>query len=262
MTPRLLLAGVLVLAPDHRPARYDYARCLVARHKYAAAREQLAVLLADEPRNPDYLSLDATAIVGLGDHALAITRYRDLLADASPSPTPTPGAADLHLWLGHALKTVGQLPEAIAAYRTAAAVRPDFGDAYWSLANLKRYRFEDAEIARMRTEEAGADIAAVDRVHLCFALGKAGEDRGDFADAWRYYERGNALARAQHHYRADVFETNTRLQKRGLHARVLRRAHGGGACPTRSDLRGRPAARGLDPDRADPGVAFAGRRHA
>jgi len=39
-------------------------------------------------------------------------------------------------------------------YQAAAAVRPGFGDAWWSLANLKTYRFSQEEIARMRAEEA------------------------------------------------------------------------------------------------------------
>jgi tetratricopeptide (TPR) repeat protein len=203
----MLLAGVMALAPDHHPARYDYARCLVYRHKYAAAREQLARLLSIDARNPDYLSLDATAAVGLGDHERAIEVYRDLLKDA-------PASADVHLWLGHALKTIGELPQAIDYYRAAAAARADFGDAYWSLANLKRYDFEDDEIARMRAEEAGAGIASADRIHFCFALGKAYEDRGDFAESWRYYERGNVLRRAESRYRPEVLETNTREQIR------------------------------------------------
>ncbi len=201
-----LLAGVMAIAPDHVPARYDYASCLVSRHKYAQAREQLAILLAIDPRHPDYRSLEATAVVGLGDHMRAIELYRDLLADA-------PGSPDLHLWLGHALKTIGELPEAIESYRASALARPDFGDAYWSLANLKRYRFEDAEIARMQAEEAGDRIMPTDRIHLCFALGKAFEDRGEFAESWRYYEQGNALQRAESRYDPAVFETNTRLQK-------------------------------------------------
>jgi tetratricopeptide (TPR) repeat protein len=203
----LLLAGVMTLAPDHHPARYEYARCLVYRHKYAAAREQLQVLLSVDARNPDYRSLDATAAVGLGDHHHAIGLYRDLLGD-------TPDWAEVHLWLGHGLKTIGQLPEAIESYRAAAIARPDFGDAYWSLANLKRYYFTDDEIVRMRVEEAGRGIASVDRIHFCFALGKAHEDRGEFEESWRYYERGNALQRAESHYRPEVLETNTREQIR------------------------------------------------
>ncbi len=114
--------------------------------------------------------------------------------------------------MGHALKTIGQVPQAICAYRAAAAARPDFGDAYWSLANLKTYRFTDVEIARMRAEEASPAIAPEDRWHLCFALGKALEDRGETAESWACYERGNALKRAESRYRPEIIETNTRKQ--------------------------------------------------
>ncbi len=147
----------------------------------------------------------ATAAVGLGDNLRAITIYRGMLADA-------PGSADVRLWLAHALKTVGETDEAIASYRAAAAARPDFGDAYWSLANLKRYSFSDAELTEMRAREAAATTALVDRQHLCFALGKALEDRGQTAESWTYYERGNALKRADSRYRPEIIETNTRQQ--------------------------------------------------
>ena len=139
----LLLESVLILAPDYRAARYDYADTLVRRHKYALACAQVGQLLELEPGNPDYRSLAATIAVGLGEHDKAIALYRDMLADA-------PGSPDVHLWLAHALKTVGQTQEAIEAYRAAAAARPDFGDAYWSLANLKTYRFTDEEMGQMR----------------------------------------------------------------------------------------------------------------
>jgi tetratricopeptide (TPR) repeat protein len=203
----VLLEAVMELAPNHHPARYDYAQCLLQRHKYAAAREQVERLLALDPRNPEYRSLAATAAVGLGEHDAAITIYRGLLANG-----PAPAPADVHLWLGHALKTVGQVPEAIEAYRAAAAARPDFGDAYWSLANLKTYRFTEAEIAQMQAAEAAPGTALADRHHLCFALGKALEDRGEIAQSWSCYERGNALKRSESRYRPEVLETNTRKQ--------------------------------------------------
>jgi tetratricopeptide (TPR) repeat protein len=201
----LLLEAALVLAPDYRAARHDYAYTLVQRHKYAQARDELQVLLDLDPGNPEYRSLAATAFVGLGDHDRAIALYRQMIADMPEFP-------DAHLWLAHALKTVGQVPEAIEAYRAAAAARPDFGDAYWSLANLKTYRFTDEEIARMRAQEASPTTAMEDRWHLCFALGKALEDRGEMAESWRWYERGNALKRAESQYRPEIYETNTRKQ--------------------------------------------------
>jgi len=201
----LLLAAVLELAPDYRAARVDYALVLLQRHKYLQAREELDKLLRLEPLNRQYLMLYANTCVCLGEHEKALPLYRDLLAGA-------PLAADLHLSVAHCLKTLGRQSEAIEAYRNSAAARPDFGDAYWSLANLKTYRFTDDEIARMQVEEAAPTTELVDRYHLCFALGKAFEDRGRYPESFGHYERGNALKRSESRYRPEPFERNTRLQ--------------------------------------------------
>jgi predicted Zn-dependent protease len=201
----LLLEAVLILAPDYRAAKYDYANVLIKRQKFAQAEAQIRDLLQLEPGHVDYRALAGAAAVGRGDHDAAIGIYRDLLAEIPDSP-------DVQLWLGHALKTVGRVPEAVEAYRGAAAARPDFGDAYWSLANLKTYRFRDDEIDRMRTAEADPATALADRYHLCFALGKAMEDRGETEESWICYARGNALKRSESRYRPEIVETNTQKQ--------------------------------------------------
>jgi tetratricopeptide (TPR) repeat protein len=201
----LLLEAVLEIEPNYRAARHDYARALLERHKYQRAREELETLLKLDPVNRHYKTLYTSTIVGLGEHERAVTLYRELLQGA-PQP------ADLHLSIAHSLKAIGKQPESIEAYHAAAAARPGFGDAYWSLANLKTYRFSEAEIARMRGEESATGVAPVDRYHLCFALGKALEDRGEYETSWQYYERGNALKRAESRYRPEILETNTRKQ--------------------------------------------------
>ena len=202
-----LLEAVLEIEPDYRAARYDYAETLIKRQKYLQAVEQIDRLLALDPKNNNYRTLGATAAVGLGQNERAIAIYRDMLADE-------PQSWDVPLWLGHALKTVGNVPEAIESYQVAARARPNFGDAYWSLANLKMYRFPAEDILAMQREEAAATTGLVDRYHLCFALGKAFEDRGDFALSWTYYERGNALKRSESRYRPEITETNTAEQIR------------------------------------------------
>jgi tetratricopeptide (TPR) repeat protein len=201
----LLLEAVLTLAPDYRAARHDYALVLVERHKYQQARAEIEKLLQLEPQNRNFRALCATTLVGLGEHEKAIALYRQLLAGA-------PQAPDLHLSIAHSLKTIGRVAEAIESYRAAAAARPSYGDAYWSLANLKTYRFPDEEIERMRVEESAPATPLADRHHLCFALGKAWEDRGEYAQSWHYYERGNSLKRSQSRYRPQVIETNTSKQ--------------------------------------------------
>jgi tetratricopeptide (TPR) repeat protein len=201
----LLLDAVLQLAPGYQAARYDFACVLAERHKHAQARKELEALLKLEPHNRQYKTLYATTCVGLGEHEKAITLYRELLVDA-------PQAADLRLSVAHSLKTLGRREESIEAYRAAAATRPSFGDAWWSLANLKTYRFTDSEIAQMVADESASATELVDRYHLCFALGKAFEDRGDYQKSWRCYEQGNGLKRQESRYRPEIIETNTRRQ--------------------------------------------------
>ena len=218
-----LLESVLAFSPNYHLARHDYVRVLLQRHRNARALDEAKTLLRAEPSNRDYRAVYATACLALADYDEAITTYRGLIAEA-------PNAADLHLSVGHALKTLGRQRDAIASYRTAAAVTPDFGDAYWSLANLKTYRFTDDEIVCMRTQEAAPETSPADRYHLCFALGKALEDRGDFAGSFAYYERGNGLKKQEITYRADTTERNEHLQKTVFDTEFLRSRKDAG-CP-------------------------------
>jgi tetratricopeptide (TPR) repeat protein len=201
----LLLEAALRLAPNYLAARLDHVRLLIDEQKYLRARQEIDTLLRLEPGNSYYFSLYAAACVGLGEHEPAIALYRQLLA-ASPS------SADLHVSLGHALQTIGRRKEATESYQMAATVRPSFGDAWWSLANLKTYRFSQSAIAQMRAEEAAPAAQLVDRYHLCFALGKAFEDRNEYAESWQFYERGNALKRTASRYDPEIIEINTRKQ--------------------------------------------------
>ena len=220
----LLLQGVLRLAPDYHAARHDYALTLLQRHKHAQALEQLERLVAIDPNNRAYQIGRATAYVGLGQHERAIEMYRALLA-------ATPQQPDLHLSVAHALKTLGKQQEAIDAYHAAIACRPSYGDAYWSLANLKTYRFPEAEIAQMRAQEQTPGISREDRYHLCFALGKALEDRGEYADSFSYYERGNGLKQEEIRFKIEPIERNARLQA-SICTRELFEARRGAGCPS------------------------------
>jgi tetratricopeptide (TPR) repeat protein len=201
----LLLENALQLDPDCHAARYEYAVVLVKRHKHVQAREQMEKLLRVDPHDRNYRTTHATVCMGFGDYQRALPLYRELLRE-------TPHDPELHLSIGHALKTQGETAEAIAAYRAAASAKPDCGDAYWSLANLKTYRFTQGELSRMRAAEAAPATRTVDRYHLCFALGKALEDRAEYAESFAYYERGNALKKTECRYRPGITERNTRLQ--------------------------------------------------
>jgi tetratricopeptide (TPR) repeat protein len=200
-----LLESVLVFAPDYHLARFDYANVLLRLHKHARALEEIRRLMDTDPHNRAYRICYANACTGLGNHEEGVRVFRELLVDA-------PRAADVHLSIAHALKTLGRQQQAIESYRAAAQVKPSFGDAYWSLANLKTYRFVEDEIATMQAQEAAPTTNLIDRYHLCFALGKAYEDRAQYAESFQYYERGNALKKSESRYRPEPIERNARLQ--------------------------------------------------
>ncbi len=210
-----LYAGVLDMVPEHHEARREYVQVLIARHKFPQAREALEPMLSMDPTNHSHRIQAASIQVGLGDFEGVIPSYRALLEEIpGDAPLAKVRRADLNLWLGHALKTEGLTNEAIDAYMAATDDRPDFGDAWWSLANLKTYRFSDESIAVMRARLEDETTAEIDRIHIAFALGKALEDKGDYAGSWTAYERGNVMHRASNGYIPTVFETNTREQKR------------------------------------------------
>ena len=219
---QLLLERVLELAPDYHLARFEHAQVLARRHLYLEARRETERLLAIDPGNRAYRTLHALTLVGLGQHEHALELYRELLTGAAQP-------AELHLSIAHSLKTLGATEAAILEYRAAISARPGYGEAYWSLANLKTYRFTDEEIDRMHAAEADPAISSGDRYHLCFALGKALEDRNEFARSFEYYSRGNALKRAASGYEAEKTEAGARLQKEVCTRELFARHRGSGS---------------------------------
>ena len=205
-----LLEAVVRRVPGYRAARADYARALLDQHKYVRSCQEVQGLLELDPGNRAYLRQYGEACIRLGDYEAGISLYRRLLGDARPGQE----SAELHMWIAFALRTQGQQTEAIQEYRAAIGAWPESGEAWWGLANLKTYRFSLDDIARMRSAEGASATSLVDRCHLCFALGKALEDRHDYAGSWSYYERGNSLKHAEVRYLPRLAEAHVRQSKR------------------------------------------------
>jgi tetratricopeptide (TPR) repeat protein len=184
----LLLERCLELAPSFTGARYNYALILHRRNKPAEALQQLGMLLASEPRNPAYLNSQAVVLARIGEYKESLELYAQVLARNPANPK---------IWMsyGHALGASGRQKEAIEAYRRSIRIAPNLGESYWSLANLKTFRFEEAELAAMRAQLGRKDISDEDRFHFHFALGKALEDAGDYAASFEHYAQGNRLRR-------------------------------------------------------------------
>ncbi len=218
-----LLRRALELAPDFHAARHNLAVVLQRQGKPQEALAEIDRLLARDPDAPGYHVLRAAILVRLGDYQAAIDVYEALLERHPAQPMA---------WMsyGHSLKTVGRQADSVAAYRRAIEQAPALGEAWWSLANLKTVTFTEADIAAMETALGSDALTDEDRFHLEFALGKAQEDRRNWAASFGHYARGNALRRAQLDYSADDTTANVE-QVRGLYSRAFFEARAGMGCP-------------------------------
>jgi tetratricopeptide (TPR) repeat protein len=220
-----LLESCKVLEPQNVSAHFDYVKVLRKRQKFELALSEASALRAKEPGNPEFEMLYANENLAVGNFDEAMLIYEALLGSMPNNP-------GINLTYGHALKTVGRQDDAISAYRRAYQVKPDCGDAYWSLANLKTYRFDDTEITQMRERQVSPMTALDDRYHLCFALGKALEDRGEYGASFEYYELGNRLKREELKYDSARLSKEMRLQRELVTTGLLNRFAGAGSAAT------------------------------
>ncbi|MFT6906093.1 MAG: tetratricopeptide (TPR) repeat protein [Oleiphilaceae bacterium] len=200
-----LLESCLTFEPDFHQARSDYVNVLHRRQKYQKALDQADILRKSDPKNLHYQMIFANENQAVGNFDKAIEVYKSLL-------DKIPNDSGVLIMQGHAFKTIGRTDDAIMAYRQACISKDNFGDAFWSLANLKTYQFTDEEIVKMQAREQAEETLFEDRFHLCFALGKGFEDRESYTDAYTYYERGNALKKKQLNYSAQRIASECQAQ--------------------------------------------------
>jgi tetratricopeptide (TPR) repeat protein len=189
----VLLRQAVRLAPDFRIAWLDLSRALTELHELEEAVEAASRAVALDPGR-------AGGYIALANALARSSRTEEAVAAYERARELKPGQADIYLGLGNLLKTMGRQQEAIDAYRHGIQLRPGYAELYWSLANLKTFRFTAQETSAMQAlldQGPGHDNEIV---HLCFALGKACEDTGDFDRAFRHYARGNEVRRRQEYY--------------------------------------------------------------
>lgn len=192
----VLLERCLELAPSFLGARHNYAFVLHRQNRSGKALAQIEQLLAGDPRNPGYRNMQAAVLSRVGEYERSLKIYAEVLAEYSHN-------AKVWMSYGHALKTAGRQAECVATYRRAIDLAPHLGEAYWSLANLKTFRFGAEDVAAMRSQLQRQDLGDEDRLHFHFSLGKALEDARDYPASFEHYQQGNQLRRAVISYDAD-----------------------------------------------------------
>lgn len=202
-----LLESALLLEPDNVPLKTDYIGVLRKRQKLSEALEHARELFENDQDNLYFKSQFAVISMQLGDYDTALTLFDELLSAMPGEPVTLTSK-------GHALKTIGNTEAAIRCYQEACRDGVIHGEAWQSLANLKTYKFESSEIARMESLLKNPALRKMDRVYLHFALGKAYEDRREYEQAFSNYANGNQIKRDESRYIAEHMSEEFEEQRR------------------------------------------------
>ncbi len=215
-----LLRRATQVAQDYTGALMTLGALLMEMNKYmdAVAAFQKATEL--EPKNAEAWSGLGNAFGRAMYPEKAVYAYEKSIAIKDNLP----GVLSAYAW---ELKTLGDQAAALKAYRAAVKAKPKFGQAYWSMANLKIFKFEDEELENMLQQLERDDLTDVEDIHFRFALGKAMEDKKDYDQAWHFYHTGNQRQRMTVEYELidlenrqkaviDVFDTQLLKRRAGV----------------------------------------------
>jgi tetratricopeptide (TPR) repeat protein len=188
-----LLGRVVRLAPDFAAAWGELAHAQLEQDEHEQALASIQRALRLDPDTAAHRLTLGNVLARSGRHEEAIAAFEQAIALQPERPA-------LHLALGNALRTIGRHDEAVAAYRRSIALRSDYAEGYWSLSNLKTFRFSSEEVAAMEMHVAREGLPAEALVHFSFALGQAYESRGEYDRAFAAWARGNAERRTREQY--------------------------------------------------------------
>ena len=200
----LLLERCLELAPGFHVARANYVTALSRHQRFDEALAENALLRKEQPNNLAHQVQLATTLSMAGRFEKAHEEFARVLEQA-------PDNERILTSYGHSLRYGGKGEEAIEVYLRAIAAAPSAGEAYWSLANLKTFRFDDDQLANMQSQLSALTKPSEDKTHLAFAVGKALEDREDYDASFAAYAEGNAIKRQMSGYDAD--KTSARVDR-------------------------------------------------
>ena len=201
----ILLEKAVQFKPDDGELRMKYALILRKKQKFAKTMEQVNILCEKYPDNLAYQAQKASEIMQNGDHEDAIGLF-DKILEKNPHNFST------YTSKGHAEKTLGRSEDAIKSYQSAYKIRPDHGEAFFSLANLKTYSFSDPELTNMKEQIQRVDLSLRDKAYFHFALAQGYEVNKQYDDAFFHLKNGNQIKRDQSKYSIERMDDELQAQ--------------------------------------------------
>jgi tetratricopeptide (TPR) repeat protein len=160
--------------------------------------------------------------------ATRLMRQEEALRAYERAADLKPDEVGLRVSAGHVQKTLGRRSESEASYKAALQMDPGIAEAYWSLADLKNYTFSDEEIAAMQALLASDKRGRSNQAQLHFALGRAFEQRQEYARAFAHYADGNAVRRLDAPFDIGQFERRSERIRAFFDAAFFAGRAGGG----------------------------------
>lgn len=181
-----LLESCLEFEPDNLDTIIQYLNILIKRQKYGPALDR-AKLMYEKFTNDINAQITYAVTLQQTDNQLeALDLYKEILKK-------NPANYQLLLSCGHLYKNFGEIENSIISYKKSYEINNFCGDAYWSLANLKTYNFDDSEIKKLEEMVLDEYINDEEKIYMHFALGKAYEDASEYEKSFNHYKQGNDL---------------------------------------------------------------------
>ena len=200
-----LLEKAVEFKPDDGDLRMKYAAILRKKQKFAKTMEQVDILCDMDPENLTYQAQKASEIMQNGDHEAAVVLLDNIL-EKNPYNFSSLTSK------GHAQKTLGKTDLAIESYQSAYQIKPDHGEAFFSLSNLKTYSFSDVELMAMREQVTRVDLSLRDKAYFHFALAQGCEANGEYEEAFFHLEKGNKIKNDQSQYSIERMDKELQAQ--------------------------------------------------
>jgi tetratricopeptide (TPR) repeat protein len=232
-----LYGRILAQAPDYAEGhnnrgvvlqqmqRYDealtcYDRAIALKPAYANAHFNRGTVLNKLRRREDALASYNQALALNSGHVEAhnnrgvvlqdLKRYDEALACYDQVIALQPGHAPAHNNRGIVLASKGDMAGAEKMFLQAAALKPDFPDPWFNLANVHSFQnTENPEVDGIRALLKKPGLTRETQEHLYFSLGKIHDDCGRYDEAFEYFQQANRLRNTQVAYDAALVEKMT-----------------------------------------------------
>ena len=201
----ILLENAVKFSPNDGELRMKYAMILRKKQKFAKTMEQVNILCEQFPENLSYQAQKASEVMQNGDHSHAIELFESIIEKNKFNFSALTSK-------GHAEKTLGKTDDAIQSYKSAYKIKQDHGEAYFSLSNLKTYKFSNSELDQMRNQLKRVDLTLKDKAYFHFALAQGCEAIGEYDEAFENLNKGNLIKNEQSKYSIERMDNELQAQ--------------------------------------------------